>query len=210
MGARLPAGERREKIIRAAVDLFARRGFSGVKTRELATASGISEAMLFKHFPRKEALYRAILRRHLEDVERAFPIGGLAASEVPPEEFFGGIARTLLRRMDEDPTLLRLMFFSALEGHPMAREFERARARPLRQAIVAYLRRRARRGGMRPVDPEVAARAFVWTAVGFGISRALFRESGARAFPREVLVRRIVDQFLDGVRSGGVAAGGRP
>lgn len=200
MGVRLPAGERRETIIKAAVSLFARKGFAGVTTREIARASGISEAMLFKVFPRKEALYRAILRRHLEEVERGFPVGGLAESPAAPEEFFAGVARILLRRMDEDPTLLRLMFYSALEGHPMAREFERHRARPLRRAIAAYLRRRMRAGEMARIDPDIAARSFVWSTVGLGISRALFREPGARAFPREALVRGIVSQFLAGVR----------
>lgn len=209
MGGRLTAGERREAILRSATDLFARRGFSGVTTRELAVAAGISEAMLFKHFPRKVALYRAILERHVEEIERAVPLAGLAASEDPPDRYFSGIAGTILRRMDEDPTLLRLMFFSALEGHPMAREFERARAKPLRDAIATYLRRRARRGDVRRVDPDVAARCFVWLVTGFGIARVLFREPGARAMDRAVLVRGIVDRFLDGILAGS-PPGARP
>src|SRR5690349_12935855 len=141
MGARLPAGERKAAILRSAVAMFATRGFSGVTTRELADSAGVSEAMLYKHFPHKEALYRAILERHLEDVEEAVPIDGLATSDLPPERFFTEIGGTILRRMEEDPTLLRLMFFSALEGHPLARDFERARARRLRDAIASYLRR---------------------------------------------------------------------
>ncbi len=202
MGVRLTAVARRAAILRTAADLFSRRGFSGVTTRELAGAAGISEAMLFKHFPRKVALYRAILERHLQEIERAIPLAGLAGSEEPPARYFSGVAATILRRMDEDPTLLRLMFFSALEGHPMAREFERERSGPLRDAIATYLRRLSRRGECRRIDPDVAARCFVWLVVGFGISRALFREPGARAMARPVLVRRIVEQFLDGVRGG--------
>jgi AcrR family transcriptional regulator len=209
MSPRLPAGERREAILRAAVTLFARKGFAGVTTRELARGSGISEAMLYKHFPRKEALYRAILRRHLDEVERGFPVADLESSRESPEEFFARIARTLLLRMDEDPTLLRLMFYSALEGHPMAREFERARARPLRRAIAAYIRRGVRSGELGSIDPDIAARSFVWATVGLGISRALFREPGARAFPREELVRGIVSQFLAGVRTRNGLRGGR-
>lgn len=200
MGTRLTAPERRAAILRAAMDLFGRRGFAGVTTRELAGASGISEAMLFRHFPHKEALYRAILERHLGEMEKAIPLAGLAASREPPGSFFGGIADTILRRMDADPTLLRLMFYSALEGHPLAREFERARARGLREAISVFLRRGIRRGEFRRVDPVLASRAFVWLVVGFGISRALFQEPGARAIPRPVLVRELVDLFLRGLR----------
>ncbi|MGD9615158.1 MAG: TetR/AcrR family transcriptional regulator [Alphaproteobacteria bacterium] len=57
---RLDSDERRKAIVRAAVPLFARKGFAGTTTRELAEAAGISEALLFKHFPSKQSLYREI------------------------------------------------------------------------------------------------------------------------------------------------------
>ncbi len=199
MGGRLTAEARRERILRSAMDLFASRGFAGGSTREVARGAGISEAMLFKHFPRKEDLYRAILERHLEEVEKAMPLRGLAESPATPRRFLEGIADTLLARIDGDPTLLRLMFYSALEGHPMAREFERARARGLRGAIEAFLRKGMLRGEIRRVDPGVASRSFVWLVVGWGISRALFEEPGARALPRPALVRKIVALYLGGL-----------
>lgn len=59
---RLDSDERRKRIVQAAVPLFARKGFAGTTTRELAEAAGISEALLFRHFPSKQLLYREILR----------------------------------------------------------------------------------------------------------------------------------------------------
>src|SRR3954471_1356725 len=59
--ARLSADERRAAIIHAVRRLFADKGFHGTTTRELAAAAGVSEALLFKHFPTKEALYSAML-----------------------------------------------------------------------------------------------------------------------------------------------------
>lgn len=41
--------------------LFARRGFAGTTTREIARQAGVSEALLFQHFPSKAALYQEIL-----------------------------------------------------------------------------------------------------------------------------------------------------
>src|SRR4029079_19519269 len=58
---RLDGDERRKAIVRAAVPLFARKGFASTTTRELAEAAGISEALLFRHFPSKQLLYREIL-----------------------------------------------------------------------------------------------------------------------------------------------------
>src|SRR5579883_756406 len=59
---RLDNDERRAAIIAAAVPLFARKGFSGTTTREIAEAANVSEALLFKHFPSKKRLYGEILR----------------------------------------------------------------------------------------------------------------------------------------------------
>src|SRR5271168_2628662 len=59
---RLDSDERRKAIVRTAVPLFARKGFAGPTTRQLAEAAGISEAQLFRHFPSKQLLYREILR----------------------------------------------------------------------------------------------------------------------------------------------------
>src|SRR5215469_7379651 len=59
---RLDSDERRKTIVAAAVPLFARKGFAGTTTRELAEAAGISEALLFRHFPSKKHLYGEILQ----------------------------------------------------------------------------------------------------------------------------------------------------
>lgn len=57
---KLSGEERRTAIIRAVRKVFAERGFHGTTTRALADAAGVSEALLFKHFPNKEALYSAM------------------------------------------------------------------------------------------------------------------------------------------------------
>jgi AcrR family transcriptional regulator len=58
---RLTAEARREAIVEAVRDVFAEKGFDGTTTRELAKAAGVSEALLYKHFPSKESLYAAML-----------------------------------------------------------------------------------------------------------------------------------------------------
>ena len=58
---RLQAEERRVAIVEASKPLFARHGFAGTTTKEIARAAGVSEALVFQHFPSKAALYREIL-----------------------------------------------------------------------------------------------------------------------------------------------------
>src|SRR5437763_5180139 len=59
--AKLSSEARRAAIVHSVRRVFAEQGFHGTTARELATAAGVSEALLFKHFPNKEALYSAML-----------------------------------------------------------------------------------------------------------------------------------------------------
>lgn len=52
--------ERKAAIVKAALPLFARQGFARTTTKQLADAAGVSEALLYKHFPSKESLYGEI------------------------------------------------------------------------------------------------------------------------------------------------------
>lgn len=77
---KLPAADRKEAILAAAVPVFARLGRAGATTREIAKAAGISEALLYKHFPGKEALY-AELESHCVE---ANAVGGRLLDQATP------------------------------------------------------------------------------------------------------------------------------
>ncbi len=63
MSTRLNPSSRRDLIVAAAIPLFARKGFAGTTTREIAEAAGVSEALVFKHFDNKTTLYNAIVQQ---------------------------------------------------------------------------------------------------------------------------------------------------
>ncbi len=56
----MTAAERREAITRAVIPVFAKKGFAAATTKDLASAAGVSEALLYRHFPSKESLYEHI------------------------------------------------------------------------------------------------------------------------------------------------------
>src|SRR5438552_17846363 len=63
---RMTGDLRRQLILSAAKRCFARNGFAGTTTKSVAQAAAISEALLFKHFPSKAALYAEILTDECE------------------------------------------------------------------------------------------------------------------------------------------------
>ncbi len=63
---RLDFEGRRKAIVEAAMPLFARHGFAGTTTKQIARAAAVSEALVFQHFPSKAALYQEILQQGCE------------------------------------------------------------------------------------------------------------------------------------------------
>ncbi|MBX7132106.1 MAG: TetR/AcrR family transcriptional regulator [Fimbriimonadaceae bacterium] len=58
---RIPAVDRKHEILVSSLHVFAQRGFDGATTKDLAKAAGVSEALLYRHFPTKEAIYNDLV-----------------------------------------------------------------------------------------------------------------------------------------------------
>jgi AcrR family transcriptional regulator len=65
---RLSAEDRRTAILDAALEVFSRRGYNGASIDEIATAAGISKALIYEHFPSKKDLHVSLLERHVQDI----------------------------------------------------------------------------------------------------------------------------------------------
>jgi AcrR family transcriptional regulator len=69
-GTRMSCDERKDLILSAVRKIFARKGLEGATTRELAKEAGVSEALLYKYYPSKEAMYQAMLSSCGEEFEQ--------------------------------------------------------------------------------------------------------------------------------------------
>src|SRR5579864_1453314 len=97
--ARLSHEERRRRIVLGAMDAFARSGFRGTRSRDLAKAAGVSEALIFKHFPNKRAIQKAIIE------ERIRQTGQFLSPELkqaPLDEALEEIASRILQVSERD------------------------------------------------------------------------------------------------------------
>lgn len=124
--SKLSAEERRAAIVKAVRRVFAERGFHGTTTRQLAEAAGVSEALLFKHFPNKEALYTAMQKSccHAQDpaIERLRALEPSTSTLVLLVHFL--VAKKIpgnLLRNEDDTVQMRIMMHSLLEDGEFAR-----------------------------------------------------------------------------------------
>src|SRR5256885_2056966 len=118
---RLKARDRRSQIVAAALEVVAEHGFHGTSTRELARRAGVSEALVFRHFPTKEDLIRAILADVGFEERIQFMESHLV--HMPPRQALQAIAEHLLTNLRERPDLFRVVFFGIMETPHLAREF---------------------------------------------------------------------------------------
>jgi AcrR family transcriptional regulator len=187
--------ERQASLISTAASLFSANGFTGTTTKQIAKAAGVSEALLFKHFPTKHALYTAILSEKAqysglrEAVEEA-------ANKRDDNQLFTLLASYRIKP-GTDPTLLRLLLFSALEGHEMSDMFFQQQYRVFHDLLASYIRLRIDDGAFRPVDPLLAARAFFGVIVHHRLLHDLF--GLPMHMPYEATVAEYVSLFLGGL-----------
>ncbi|MDF0668581.1 MAG: TetR/AcrR family transcriptional regulator [Nitrospira sp.] len=145
-------------MISAATSLFAANGFTGTTTKQIAKAAGVSEALLFKHFLTKRALCTVILAEKAQYSELREAVE--AATDKRDDERLFTLLASYRMKKGADPTMLRLLLFSALEGHELSTMFFQQQYRVFHDLLAGYIRRRIEEGAFRPVDPMLAAKAF--------------------------------------------------
>jgi AcrR family transcriptional regulator len=122
---RMTSDLRRQLILGAAKRCFARNGFAGTTTKSVAAAAAISEALLFKHFPSKAALYAEILAEECEADPVLAHLLGLEPSTAALVELIQGMVHHFVHISDgpdlEEAQRLRLMATSHLEDGEFAR-----------------------------------------------------------------------------------------
>lgn len=221
-GGRMAAEDRRLQIALTAMRLFSERGFRGTTTKEIAQAAGVSEAIIFRHFATKEDLYSAIidlkscagfgagLAATAETQEASCPqvvetVRGRVAEAMQARDdhaVFEGIALAMMEHHQSDHEMLRLLLYSALEGHQLAQIFWDKNVRVLYEFLGGYIRERQREGAFRGAEPLLVVRSFTGAVIHHSLNNILWERDPARRIvnvPNEDAAREFVEILLRGV-----------
>jgi TetR/AcrR family transcriptional regulator len=174
--ARLPAEDRRRQLLETALDFFSRKGFEGTTTKEIAAAAGVTEAIIFRHFPTKQALYSAVIgypddSGELSDVIARWKVFMDANDDI-------GLCRAIIDHVISsyrtDSRVHRALLFAALEGHEAGIEQHRERALPVFELLCQYVARRQSEGAIRPGPPRAIVGSIAGAASHFGMMTQFF------------------------------------
>jgi len=196
---KLTGSLRRAAIVEAAIELFSKFGFRGTTTKQLASAVGVTEPVLYQHFETKRVLYDAILESRmaesnlgvLEDLEKFSEAGDNRA-------YFTRLAHMILDWHVADPRYPRLIMFAHLEGSELAQLFYERQITVFYETVTGHVRRQVESAVFRPVDPYVAARSFAGMVAHHGLIFSILRP-GDLAASREQIINTAVDLFLRGI-----------
>jgi TetR/AcrR family transcriptional regulator len=205
----MPAADRQRQLLEVAMSTFSRRGFKGTTTKEIAAAAGVAEAVIFQHFPSKEALYAAVLKLHLEtgDEEKWIAEINDCMSRNDDEGLFLSFMRRILHVYRHDPLLERVILFAALEGHQQGLARMQEQFAPIFERSMEYIARRQREGVFMDGNPHAIMICLGGLAHQCGLITQIFR-----APMPEISDEDIAQQFtrilLQGIRKAAPATAG--
>jgi AcrR family transcriptional regulator len=199
---RFSAADRREQILEIATGLFARQGFQGTTTKQIAEGSGVTEALIFRHFPSKEELYWAVIQRKINAAgvrERMRERLDARGSDL---EVLSGLAAEILERRAKDQTLSRLLLYSALENHRLSHRFFRTYVAEYYEVLAEFIRRRIANGQFRRLDPLLAARGFLGMVIYHSWVQELFGGKRYQNFSVQQVSKTLAEVWLQGMSCG--------
>lgn len=195
---RLRRTDRKLQILRVATVLFARRGFQGTTTREIARRAGVNEAIIFRHFPTKEDLYWGVIDAKCRAANSRRQLKQRLQEAGSDREIFTNIAHDVLER-NRDTTLSRLLLFSALERHELSQRFFNTYIAKRYELLAEHIAGRIREGKFRAVDPLLAARGFLGMVIYHFLIQEIFGGKRFQKFDRRIVAQTLADIWLAGM-----------
>jgi AcrR family transcriptional regulator len=110
---RMPAAKRREVILAAAEEVFARGGYHGASLDEIAQAAGVSKALIYEHFDSKRDLHASLLEERVAEIFRRLQAN--ADTGATGEERLRGGVDAFLSFVEERREAWRALFRDAAD-----------------------------------------------------------------------------------------------
>jgi AcrR family transcriptional regulator len=171
---RLPAAERRQAIVDAALLVFSEGSYRGTTTAEIAREAGVSEPILYRHFASKRDLYFAAIE---EAWKRLRAVWEEALATRPPSEWIPAMAKSYVCLRDAKPVVSDLWMQAVVEAgdDEEVRKFLKRHMREVHR-FMADVIHRVQEAGI--VDAERDPEAEAWISLAGGLLGTIGRRVG--------------------------------
>jgi TetR/AcrR family transcriptional regulator len=143
----------RERLLQAAVDLFAAKGYASTSVREIVAAAGVTKPVLYYYFQSKEGIYLEIMNRASDDLQAN--LAALADRRGSVWERLLKLADTTYRAYSENIKTMQIMH-AILFGPPQGAPFVDFNAVfwAFHEAVEAMVEEGMQSGEMLPGEPK--------------------------------------------------------
>jgi len=177
--------ERRERLFRAALDLFARKGFAETTVEDITNAADLGKGTFFNYFPSKEHILLAFAEMQLGKLRAA--ADEARAKNEPTKVFLRSLGARMTQEPIRNPAIIRILLRAFLTDSPV-----RESVVDLQNRVIAIhteiIRLGQQRGEIRDdLPPEVLANVFRQTVFGTLLIWSLYGDA--------TLLSRIEDAF---------------
>jgi AcrR family transcriptional regulator len=182
-----------ERILTAGGELVAERGLGGLSLDEVANRSGVSRATVYRLFPGKAALFRAVVLRYLP-VEETLEM--METTDKPPGRVMPMLAAGLAQAGHVRIGVLRCVLFETTRAAEEGSEAVFDVTLRSVQVILAYLERQMDAGRLRRMEPVLAMQSFLAPVMLHAVSRPVLEQTGLITVSLEQAVKEFTDAWL--------------
>lgn len=186
----------RDRILKAAQRLFARHGFDGTTTRDLAQAAGVAEGTLFRHFANKKAILVEVATQGWVEILTDL------LTELSEMGSYKAVAQVMQRRMwnfQKNADIMRVCFMEA-QYHPELRDRIQSEVIvKMTDVAEAFFQTAMDRGIYRQTNPKIVAQVFLGMFAIAGFSHNTLLEPNASPKDMQEMAEGLADIFLNGV-----------
>lgn len=185
------------RILKAALELFAKSGYTGTTTREIAKISEVTEVTLFRYFPSKEKLLEQVVCSYLPG--RDFAQFVASVKELEYRQALESIADFFLEGLNQNKDLIRILYIESQRHYQLMERIYAVLISNLSVLLADYFKELQEKSILRWFDPLVGAKMF------FGIWMTFYEEEHLFAIdlpiaPTKEAVRECIDIFVLGTQ----------
>ncbi len=186
----------RDKILQAAQKLFARHGYDGTTTKELAEKAGIAEGTLFRHFTNKKAILVEVATQGWVELLTDLLT---ELSEMASYEAISHVMYKRMLRLGDNYDMMRVCFME-VQFHPDLRDrIQSEVVEKMTDVAEAFFQTAMERGVYRRMNPRVIAQVFLGMFVVAGFSHETITQPNASPQEMKDMAEGLADIFLNGV-----------
>lgn len=185
-----------ERILDAAMSVFAKEGYTGATTRKIAVEAGVNEVTLFRKFKSKENLLKVVIDKNREDAHTKLDSILLMEKNADVPTCLRTLGQNFMLYLEERMNFI-IMLIAEGRRRPEIPEILSSIPNMMIEHLSEYFKEQIEKGNMRKVNVQAAA--FTYTGFIFQISLKMIKFNKKLQYEDQKALDDFIDIFTRGI-----------